>query len=168
MEGENTREAMPGGQDRDAHPVSARDRGLRRISRLTGWIAAGALVLTGGLAKLAADAFGGKATKARAATPAPRPAPVQTTPTTPNDQGLQPPAQAPTDPGAGNDSAGSAAGTGAGTDPGASGDPGAAAGSGAGSDPGASGAGASSGSGGDSSGSSAADSGGGGAVSGGS
>jgi hypothetical protein len=141
---------MPGGQDRDAHPVSARDRGLRRISRLTGWIAAGAVVLTGGLAKIAADAFGGKSTKAGAATPAPQPAPVQATPTTPNDQGLQPPTQAPTDPGTGGDSADPAPDTGAGSDPGASA------------------AGASSGSGGDSSGSSASDSGGGGAVSGGS
>jgi hypothetical protein len=144
---------MPGAPERDVARGSARDRGLRRISRLTGWIAAGAVVLTGGLAKLAADAFGGKSSKARAATPAARPAPVQTTPTTPSDQGLQPPAQAPTAQGSGTD-------PGASTGSGSSGDPNA---SGASSDPGAS-----SGSSGDSSGSAAPDSGGGGAVSGGS
>ena len=40
-------------------PLLSRDAGLRRVSRLTRWAAAGGLVLTGLLAKVAADSFSG-------------------------------------------------------------------------------------------------------------
>lgn len=154
---------MLGAQDRDPHGVSARDGGLRRISRLTGWIVAGSVVMTGGLAKLAADAFGGRSGNARAAKTAPRAAQAQQTDSSqaPSDQGLQAPAQPPSDAGAGSGTG--ADGSGASSDPGVGSDPGAGSDQGGSADPGAS-----AGSGAGSSGSATPDSGGGGAVSGGS
>ena len=45
-------------------PLLSRDAGLRRVSRLTRWAAAGGLVLTGLLAKVAADSFSGHSASA--------------------------------------------------------------------------------------------------------
>jgi len=79
---------------------TARDAGLRRISRLTGWTAAGAVIAVGGLAGVAANAHPGRASHApRAAVPAtdttpgqPPGAPAQDSQSQPD---LQAPAQAP-------------------------------------------------------------------------
>ena len=45
----------------DPRSVARRDAGLRRASRLTRWLLAGSLVLTGAFAALAARAFPGQA-----------------------------------------------------------------------------------------------------------
>ena len=46
-------------RDRGRRAVMARDAGLRRISRVTRWIVAGVVALSGGLALIAANAFHG-------------------------------------------------------------------------------------------------------------
>ena len=59
---------MPRSQGDSPRPLLTRDAGLRRVSRLTGWLAVGGLLLTGAIAKVAAQSFSGHA--AKAATPA--------------------------------------------------------------------------------------------------
>ena len=61
-------------QGEPPRPLLARDAGLKRASRLTRWLAAGGLVLTGLFAKVAAQSFSGHS--AKAATPAARSAPA--------------------------------------------------------------------------------------------
>jgi hypothetical protein len=91
--------------------VLARDAGLRRISAVTRWTAAGAVALSGVLALIAANAFHGRTvatTPARTPTTAsshgstparttttPR-ALTQTTTSTSSSSALQPPTQVPT------------------------------------------------------------------------
>lgn len=52
----------------DPRAVARRDAGLRRVSRLTRWLVAGSLALTGLFAGLAARAFPGHSQQASAAT----------------------------------------------------------------------------------------------------
>lgn len=49
-------------------PLLDRDIGLQRLSRLTRWSVAGAVVLTAAMAKLAADSFPGHTARAQAST----------------------------------------------------------------------------------------------------
>jgi len=77
-----------------------RDAGIRRISRLTGWLVAGALALTAAATGVAASAHpgrGGHAAKAAQATapPAQDSSPGGASQAPPSDQNLQPPEQAP-------------------------------------------------------------------------
>src|SRR5262245_23533833 len=53
----------------DPRAAVRRDTGLRRVSRLTRWVLAGALALTGVLSAIAAHAFPGSGTAAGRATP---------------------------------------------------------------------------------------------------
>jgi hypothetical protein len=95
----------------DARARAARDAGLRRVSRLTGWIVAGTIALTGALSEVAAQALPGHQ-KPAAPSSAPRsqpsdstapaaPAPAAPAPSTgesdssPAAPDLQPPVQAP-------------------------------------------------------------------------
>jgi hypothetical protein len=100
----------------DGRARAARDAGLRRVSRLTGWIVAGTIALTGALSEVAAQALPGHQKPAAPsstprsqpsdstapAAPAPAtPAPAAPAPSTgesdpsPAAPDLQPPAQAP-------------------------------------------------------------------------
>jgi hypothetical protein len=80
---------------RDA--VRAREVARRRIKRITGWGAAGAVALGGILTGLAAGAHPGRAANASHGTSAPaQPASTrQSTSPSQGDQGLQPPAAPP-------------------------------------------------------------------------
>ena len=82
---------------------ASRDAGLRRVSRLTGWIVAATIALTGGLSEVAAHALPGHRKRvAPARSPQPRPS-DEAVPAPSTDQGdqtseapgLQPPEQAP-------------------------------------------------------------------------
>ncbi len=53
---------MPPDRGADRGAVAARDAGLRRVSRLTRWLLAGALALTGAFSAIAAHAFPGHRT----------------------------------------------------------------------------------------------------------
>ena len=90
----------------DARARASRDAGLRRVSRLTGWIVAGTIALTGALSEVAAQALPGhQKPAAPSSTPRSQPsdhtAPAAPAPSTgesdpsPAAPDLQPPAQAP-------------------------------------------------------------------------
>jgi cytoskeletal protein RodZ len=78
------------------HTTHTRDAALRDLNRITRWLIAASLVLTGILSDVAASAFGGKAAKHGAPKKAPAAggANQTSTSTTP----LSPPAQTPTTP----------------------------------------------------------------------
>jgi hypothetical protein len=81
-------------------PSVLRDAGIRRISRLTGWLVAGSLALTAAVTGVAASAHpgrGGHAAKAAQATapPAQSSSPGGASQPPPSDSNLQPPEQAP-------------------------------------------------------------------------
>lgn len=69
---------MPRSQGDTPRPLLARDAGLRRVSRLSRWLAAAGIVLTGLISKVAAQSFSGHT--ARAAAPAKRSAPATPAP----------------------------------------------------------------------------------------
>src|SRR6266571_5553560 len=77
---------------------AVRDAGLQRISRLTGWVIAGAVALTVGLSEVAAHSWPGRSSQQAAAQPsAPHTSGVPA-PSGGGDQsapGLQPPEQVP-------------------------------------------------------------------------
>jgi len=81
----------------------SREEGLRRLYRITAWVAAGAVAATGVIAAVAADALPGRASSGPASTLPSQGGsgdPSTTTTVTPPDgssdlNGLQPPAQAP-------------------------------------------------------------------------
>jgi hypothetical protein len=76
--------------------VIARDAGLRRISRATRWIAAGAVGLSGALAVIAADSFHGHvASTASTQAPASQSAPASV-PAANSAGAIAPPASTPT------------------------------------------------------------------------
>jgi len=79
---------------------ASRDAGLRRASRLTGWIIAGTIALTGALSEVAAHAFPGHRKRVASSSPQPRPTgqPVPAPSTGEGDSAapdIQPPEQAP-------------------------------------------------------------------------
>lgn len=80
-----------------ARAVSARDAGLRRISRVTRWLTVAAVGLSGALALVASHAFHGRAVANSSSSSAPANAAASATETAPaSPGGVQPPAQAPT------------------------------------------------------------------------
>jgi hypothetical protein len=79
---------------------ASRDAGLRKASRLTGWIVVGALALTGGLSEVAAHAFPGHrkrvaAPRARQPTPNDQAVPAPSTGEGDQSSQVQPPEEAP-------------------------------------------------------------------------
>ena len=86
-------------QDADLRRARAkRDAGLRRVPRLTGWVVAGAIALTGGLSEVAALALPGHSKRAVPQRQSSVPSPSIPAPSGAQDQAgssLQPPEQAP-------------------------------------------------------------------------
>jgi hypothetical protein len=66
-----------------------RDEGLRRVSRLTRWFAAGAVALIGGLSAVVAQALPGASSASSSPSPSGAPVPATTPSTTPATSPVQ-------------------------------------------------------------------------------